>query len=158
MSFWKRLTKNRAPDDQASLGHGGRGPTDTSVTAESISSSRFGMFILSDKPSNKAKIIDIIAIHGLNGDYERTWTTTSASGNPVNWLRDLLPQQIPSARIMSYGYNSAVQFSKSVAGIGTFAEQLLQDMMAWRNTIEERARPIIFVCHSLGGIVFKQVS
>ena len=120
--------------------------------------SHLGMFVLANKPSQNAKVVDIVAIHGLNGHYLNTWTEKTASGEQVNWLRDFLPKQIPSARIMSYGYNSAVQFSKSVADIGTFAEQLLNDLMSWRNSPAEKLRPIIFIFHSLGGIVFKQVN
>lgn len=75
----------------------------------------------------------------------------------MNWLKDLLPGQIPDARIMSYGYNSAVQFSKSMEGVGTFAEQLLEDLMSWRTSAAEKQRPMVFMCHSLSGIVFKQV-
>ncbi|KAF2813519.1 uncharacterized protein BDZ99DRAFT_438751 [Mytilinidion resinicola] len=30
----------------------------------------------------------IVAVYGLNGHCEKTWT----AGNGVNWLRDLLPQ------------------------------------------------------------------
>ncbi|PVH83321.1 hypothetical protein DL98DRAFT_569779 [Cadophora sp. DSE1049] len=122
----------------------------------SIDTSQFGMFILEDKPSELAKVVDVVAIHGLNGHYLNTWTTTDAAGQKVVWLKDLLPKQLPDARIMSYGYNSALQFSKSVAGIGTFAEQLLEDLRSWRGTQAERDRPIVFICHSLGGIVVKQ--
>ncbi|OCL02322.1 hypothetical protein AOQ84DRAFT_357452 [Glonium stellatum] len=42
-------------------------------------------------------IVDIIAVHGLNGHRDKTWT----AGNGVNWLRDLLPQDLPNARIMA---------------------------------------------------------
>lgn len=117
---------------------------------------QFGMFILSDKAENEAGVVDIIAIHGLNGHYLNTWTTSKA-GVECNWLKNLLPKQIPNARIMSFGYNSSVQFSKSTAGIGSFAEELLEAIMSWRGTVIEKARPIIFICHSLGGIVFKKV-
>ncbi|KAK0123332.1 hypothetical protein ONS96_010326 [Cadophora gregata f. sp. sojae] len=121
-----------------------------------IDTSQFGMFILEDKPSDLAKAVDVVAVHGLNGHYLNTWTATNAAGQKVVWLKDLLPKQLPDARIMSYGYNSALQFSKSVAGIGTFAEQLLEDLRSWRGTQAERDRPIIFICHSLGGLVVKQ--
>lgn len=116
----------------------------------------FGMKVLVDKPPENAQLVDIIAIHGLNGHYSKTWTAVTATGE-VNWLRDFLPEQIPNARVLAYSYNSAVQFSKSMSGIDTFAEQLLEDLMSWRVTQVEKDRPIIFICHSLGGIVFKQV-
>jgi len=43
----------------------------------------------------------IVAIHGLNGHREKTWTVGG-----VNWLRDLLPSDIPNARILSWGYDA----------------------------------------------------
>ncbi|KAH6861238.1 hypothetical protein B0T12DRAFT_336994, partial [Alternaria alternata] len=41
-------------------------------------------------------VIDVVAIHGLNGHREKTWT----AGNGVHWLRDLLPHDLPQARIL----------------------------------------------------------
>jgi hypothetical protein len=117
----------------------------------------YGMFILRDKPSNQTGIVDVVAIHGLNGHYSRTWTSKHGSKSG-NWLRDFLPTQVLDTRIMSFGYNSAVQFSKSDADINTFAEQLLEELLALRCTQVERHRPLVFICHSLGGIVFKKVS
>lgn len=46
-------------------------------------------------------ICSIVAVHGLNGHREETWTV-----NGVNWLRDLLPKDIPNARIFSWGYDA----------------------------------------------------
>ena len=119
--------------------------------------SPFALHILIPKEPDEEVIVDIVALHGLNGHYWKTWTATSASGKATNWLEDFLPEQIPNARIMSYGYNSTVQLSKSVADIGTFAEQLLHSLIAKRRSRTERKRPVIFICHSLGGLVFKQV-
>ncbi|KAF3931486.1 hypothetical protein ABW19_dt0204811 [Dactylella cylindrospora] len=64
--------------------------------------------------------LDVIAMHGLNGDIYRTWTK---SGN--YWLQDQLPNHLPGARIFSYGYPSDLIFSKSVATIDDFAIDLL---------------------------------
>lgn len=119
-------------------------------------SSIYGMFILEDKSSEEANVVDVVAIHGLGGHYLHTWTATDAKGNPSVWLRGFLPHQLPNARIMSYGYDSTVQFNKSVAGISDFATQLLEDLRSWRKSREEEGRPIIFICHSLGGIIVKQ--
>jgi hypothetical protein len=44
----------------------------------------------------------IVAIHGLNGHREKTWTAS----NNILWLRDLLPKDIPNARIFSWGYDA----------------------------------------------------
>lgn len=43
----------------------------------------------------------IVAVHGLNGHREKTWTA-----NNVNWLHDFLPSDIPNARILTWGYDA----------------------------------------------------
>ncbi|KAG8841211.1 hypothetical protein FRB91_005240, partial [Serendipita sp. 411] len=47
-------------------------------------------------------IVDIIAIHGLDGHREQSWTAEDGT----MWLKDLLPGDIPNARILSYGYDA----------------------------------------------------
>jgi hypothetical protein len=42
----------------------------------------------------------LIAIHGLDGHREESWTHE----NGVLWLRDLIPQKIPNARVLTYGH------------------------------------------------------
>jgi hypothetical protein len=73
----------------------------------------------------------IIAVHGLQGDAYETW----ADGSKI-WLRDFLPSQVPSARIMSYGYDSIVAFSKSISGIDEFAADLLARVCCKRNSAQ----------------------
>ena len=92
-----------------------------------------------------------MAIHGLGGDWERTWT----DGSGKLWLRDFLPFQLPNAKIMSYGYNSEEVFSKAATDIDGEAAMLLDRLDGERQ--EGRTRPIIFISHSLGGIVMKKV-
>jgi hypothetical protein len=119
---------------------------------------KYGMNILC-QPADINGAIDIVAIHGLGGHYRNTWKWVSEDGTEEhNWLEEFLPQQIPNARIISYGYDSAVQFSKSEADIRIFAEQLLNDLETTRLTPIEQSRPVIFICHSLGGLVFKKAS
>ena len=44
----------------------------------------------------------IVAVHGLDGHLEKSWT----ADNGILWLRDLLPEKIPHARILTYGYDA----------------------------------------------------
>lgn len=53
----------------------------------------------------------IIAVHGLDGTWNKTWTAE----NGVFWLRDLIPQLIPDARVFSYGYDSRTRASSSIS-------------------------------------------
>ncbi|KAH6976535.1 Alpha/Beta hydrolase protein [Ilyonectria sp. MPI-CAGE-AT-0026] len=96
--------------------------------------------------------IDIIAIHGLGGDAFGTWTDEDGK----LWLRDFLPARLTNARIFTYGYDSAVAFSKSSAEIDDFARDLLQRVKLARSSEEHRGSPLYFICHSLGGLVLKQ--
>ena len=96
-------------------------------------------------------LFSIVAVHGLSGDWERTWTDEDGQ----LWLRDFLPSQLPNARIMSYGYNSETVFSKAITDIDDEAAMLLDWLDGERQS--EKIRPIIFVSHNLGGIVVKKV-
>ncbi|KAJ3580311.1 hypothetical protein NPX13_g253 [Xylaria arbuscula] len=120
---------------------------------EPTGASEWGMHILVDKDTVDPMAIDIIAIHGLNGNWDTTWTDESTG---TNWLRHSIPKRLKTARVMSFSYNSSVLFSKSVSNVSDFAEQLLENLEAQRVSEVERDRPMLFICHSLGGIVFKR--
>ncbi|OJD34141.1 phosphorylase superfamily protein [Diplodia corticola] len=93
-------------------------------------------------------VVDIVAVHGLGGHAAETWIYRSSS-KPVFWLRDLLPQYMATARIMTFGYNSNI-VSRSTASIKTVATQLLNQVSAER---QDSQRPLLFIAHSLGGLV-----
>jgi hypothetical protein len=53
----------------------------------------------------------MVFVHGLTGKRSATWT---ASGAPEPWPKSLLPQKIPQARILAFGYDaSVVHFARS---------------------------------------------
>jgi len=98
-------------------------------------------------------VVDIVAVHGLNGHRERTWT----ADNGVNWLQALLPEKIRNARIFSWGYDANTHSNSpiSVQYLYDHATQLVSDLALERQLSETEQRPIIFIAHSLGGIVVK---
>lgn len=66
-----------------------------------------------------------MAVHGLNPkDKEFHAEETWKSGDKL-WLRDFLPEQLPRARILLFGYNSNVGFQSSAAGVREQAINLL---------------------------------
>jgi hypothetical protein len=98
----------------------------------------------------------IVAVHGLGGHWRHTWTGDSGK----NWLRDFLPLQLQdagiTARVLSYGYDSDTAFSKAVTDIDDVAGMLLDRLVGERQSREEKSRGVIFIAHSLGGILVKK--
>ncbi|KAH7411335.1 ribonuclease p/mrp subunit [Cadophora sp. MPI-SDFR-AT-0126] len=113
------------------------------------------------RPANSVPEVDIVAVHGLNGDRLRTWTTQSGP-SPVCWLShpDFLPRYLPQARVLTYGYNANISsLGSKIAGserLLQHAQTLVAQLTADRELDDASQRPIIFVCHSLGGIVVKK--
>ncbi|KAK3638982.1 hypothetical protein LTR56_012705 [Elasticomyces elasticus] len=120
---------------------------------------RFGLKTLWPPRSNSrsdlsACGVDIVAIHGLGGDLYDTWKEKETGRI---WLRDFLPVDIKDAHIMTFGYNASLAFTGSVSRIEDFARALLESLKTRRKRVKTQSNPLIFVCHSLGGIVFKKV-
>ncbi|KAK0611365.1 Alpha/Beta hydrolase protein [Immersiella caudata] len=122
-------------------------------------SERYGLMLLAggldarpDDAGTEQYPVDIIAVHGLNGDAYTTWTHK----NGVLWLQDLLPDLLPGCRVFTFGYPSQVVFSTSFAQVQEYARQLLSSLRDVQEHSDKRPRSIIFICHSLGGIVCKQ--
>ncbi|KAI1429014.1 hypothetical protein F5Y12DRAFT_588025 [Xylaria sp. FL1777] len=103
--------------------------------------------------------VDIILVHGLNGDPHKTWT----SKNGVFWPSDLLPASLREARanVLVYGYNADVYSKKHGSNpsdnfIYMHAQTLVTSLTHYRKDELTSSNPIIWVCHSLGGILVKR--
>ncbi|THC94020.1 hypothetical protein EYZ11_006492 [Aspergillus tanneri] len=99
--------------------------------------------------------VDICFIHGLTGDRDNTWT---AHGHSTPWPKTLLPPNLYQARIITYGYDAYIA-RKSVASSNRLIDHainLLNDLTDDRDSRNASSRPLIFVAHSLGGLVCKK--
>ena len=105
---------------------------------------------------NPEAVVDIVFVHGLTGDRERTWTHPDAKGIP--WPMEFLPSHLPDARILTYGYDAYVLRKHCPATknrVSEHARDFLNAIFAYRQGSSTLGRPLIFVVHSLGGIVCK---
>ncbi len=111
-----------------------------------------GIKVLHDCPD---AAIDICFVHGLTGDRESTWT---ADGQSTPWPKTLLPPKLSKARVLTYGYDAYI-VRKGVAGSNRLidhAANLLHDLTTDRSSSNASSRPLVFVAHSLGGLVCKK--
>ena len=95
-------------------------------------------------------------MHGLYEDSVQTWTDNETG---VSWLKDLLPKRLPQARILTYGYRANVLSAggqSSSDRILSLALTLVADLNADRDLNDAIDRPIIFLCHGLGGVLVKR--
>ncbi|OBT50296.1 hypothetical protein VE04_09072 [Pseudogymnoascus sp. 24MN13] len=103
--------------------------------------------------------VDIVLVHGLNGHPQNTWTAK----NGVFWPSQLLPLTLrqAKARVLVYGYNADVYTFGSDKGassdmIHQHAQSLLTGLSMERMSEEKEENAIIWVAHSLGGILVKR--
>ncbi|KAF1967385.1 hypothetical protein BU23DRAFT_573272 [Bimuria novae-zelandiae CBS 107.79] len=122
--------------------------------------------------------VDIVFVHGLRGDPQKTWEACDADGDRVFWPKELLPSTIPESRIFSFGYPTEFATFYPVIKADAVAHTNIDIIQrrCWSNleivgeklplyasfilpgvhtdtTAIQTSRPIIFVAHSLGGLV-----
>ncbi|RDW58335.1 hypothetical protein BP5796_12265 [Coleophoma crateriformis] len=118
-----------------------------------IDRSFYGLTVLFS-PGTSDHQLDIIAICGLGG---HAFGSFKERDGTHMWLRDSLPKDFPHARIMTYGYDSHIHGSNSFQDFESLASSLrvaVEGIKSPTNSL--RVKPIIFIAHSLGGLVLKE--
>ncbi len=96
-------------------------------------------------------VVDVVFVHGLGGDKLSTWQSTASSDSfwPA-WLGD----DLPDVAVYSLGYDaSPLAWLGNAMPLSDRATNMLASLVAE----ELGARPLIWVCHSLGGLVVKKI-
>ena len=82
--------------------------------------------LLGGRDQNLTHVCSIIFVHGLTGGALRSW---SADPSKPSWIEALLPEQVPNARILTFGYHADVIGSRVRAlTIRNHASALLHDI------------------------------
>ncbi|UZP45120.1 hypothetical protein NXS19_012932 [Fusarium pseudograminearum] len=112
-----------------------------------------------DDPVNPTKAnVDVVAVHGLGSDVDRTWTwRPDDPEQSVHWLKDsdMLRRKIPNARILAYNYDSTWLYDAPRVRAESCGKALIYGLDNFREREGTRDRPIIFLAHSFGGLVIQ---
>ena len=101
-------------------------------------------------------LIDFVFVHGLGGGSRKTWNKSGSS--QCYWPQDWLPNDpdFKNVRIHSFGYDSDWAKAKgNCLDIHHFARSLLGTLMI-SPCLGRSNTPIVFICHSMGGLVTKK--
>lgn len=141
-----------------------------------------GLTQIDGHPEDHPFIADVIFIHGLQGHPKHTWQSKSSAESSTRprkrlrpfswkdteviahddqkpfWPADILPRDHKDVRILTLGYDSKVTkgFMAPTSKNGIFQHGNSFLRAVGRARIGCRQRPIVFVAHSLGGLVVKQ--
>ncbi|KAJ3580205.1 hypothetical protein NPX13_g347 [Xylaria arbuscula] len=160
LRLWKWGRRDRVGRDvESAIAPGPSEGRPNLIHAISQTEDNTGLKTLYDPTERKLEIeVDIICIHGIGGHREGTWTATEPqTGRTTLWIKDFLPTQLPNARIMTYGYSSQVFSIKHLTQriLYSHSKALLAALDSNRQDISATNRPVIFIAHSLGGLIVK---
>lgn len=169
MPLWDRLKVLVKPKDvshQSSSfslavepSSGAEGPTSTSKASPPppiAKGENYGIKVLYD--GGEGINVDIVFVHGLTGNAYSTWAHT---GRGVHWPSQLLKEDLPNTRVLTFGYDANIvnMLGKGPAGNGRLinhAADLVGSLVREREKTGTEKRRITFVAHSLGGLVVKR--
>ncbi|KAI9892636.1 MAG: hypothetical protein M1814_001329 [Vezdaea aestivalis] len=99
--------------------------------------------------------IDCIVLHGWGGHAFGSFKSHKESESHYMWLRDSLPQRCPSLRVRLYGYGSKLHETNTNTGIYDYAASFRDKLRTLRRQTKKNGTltPLIFIVHSLGGLI-----
>ena len=141
-----------------------------------------GLTQIDGKPKGHRYVADVVFVHGLQGHPQRTWQSKANAGSGRRprkrlktfscretdemahedlqpfWPADMLARDFEDVRILTFGYDSKVTkgFAAPSSKNGIFQHGNSFLRAVGRARVGCRQRPIVFVAHSLGGLIVKQ--
>ncbi|KAG8162591.1 hypothetical protein KVR01_008356 [Diaporthe batatas] len=110
-----------------------------------------GVTTLHAPTTDKEHQIDILAVSGLGS---HPFGSFVHKKHRNMWLADNLPEDLPAARVMIFGYESGLQHSTSHVQLDDLA-RLLRMAIGQISPSYDR-KPLLLIGHSLGGLLVKQ--
>jgi hypothetical protein len=111
---------------------------------------------LSDvRPAASSDTVDVICVHGLMGHPRETWTKHKKG---FLWPAHVT-EDIDDIRVLTFGYDADPVSVLGRAGqnrLGEHAQGLLNEAARKREKTNTEDRPIIWIAHSLGGLVVEK--
>jgi|688.fasta_scaffold219586_1 pimeloyl-ACP methyl ester carboxylesterase len=101
--------------------------------------------------TNSERVADIIFLHGLNGDATTTW---HVKGDPKKSFTKWLGEEIANVGVWSIDYDAS---SSGWTGTTLPLVDRATNLLAKLEAAGIGTKPTIFVVHSLGGLVAKQL-
>ncbi|KAG0600688.1 hypothetical protein M758_11G053700 [Ceratodon purpureus] len=110
--------------------------------------------------------IEIVFVHGLQfSDYKdafwRTWIAgvKDEDGTEIFWPKAWLGDELPRARILSLSYDSSAWRTNKQGLMDAYVvgETLVQEMVGMAKVGQHKNCPVVFVAHSLGGLMVKEI-
>ena len=101
---------------------------------------------------NDGRTGDVVFVHGLGGNSRDYWM--SDKSNPSTFWPGWLGEERPDLGVWSLGYDAA---KLCLAGLGHAAIRPARSALALLDTDGIGERPVVFITHSMGGLLVKQM-
>lgn len=119
------------------------------------------VYLFHEPPIDQQIEVEIIFLHGLQlGEYKDAyWKTWRSRDGSTCWPTTWLSSKFPNARILSLSYDSSARKTAKTGNLDPTAlgENLMNNLVSPQVRVGQKGCPIVFVCHSLGGLIAKEI-